>query len=450
MGYKLLPHQVRGSRRFVEEGSVGLFWDMGVGKTLCALDAIASYPWRQRTLIVSPRRCCTRVWPNEARDHGLPLSVVPIVGTAKERERAASTPADVHVVNPENLVWLYNRCKKKKAIPYDALIIDESHLFKTPGSSRFRSLKQLVKHIPNRMILTGTPIPQNYHDLWSQIWILDGGKALGRTAEEFRSRYCLQDRYYKWHARAECLEEIDAAIAHLIDRVDARDALTMPECRFNRVTVELPPDVLKAYRAGLAEVQAEIEDGFDSEGGAFMRLRTLCSGFGYERDEFGGLIETKWLHREKIAAITEICEGIGGKNLLVAFNFRAEREDIVRQFGCPFIDGTTPPRMSDILIDEWCAGKLPMLAIHPASVGTGVNLQHGGHHLAWVSLPTNLAEWLQTNARIYRQGQRDGVTIHSVVAADTVDVRLSYLLNEKGMTQAKFLAAMKDALYVGR
>ncbi|MAT51066.1 MAG: hypothetical protein CMK32_07775 [Porticoccaceae bacterium] len=447
--FALHKYQKTAVDRLLNDGQLGLLWDMGVGKTLTSLSAVDNWPIPLRTLIIAPKRCCTRVWPTEIEKFGFDLDVSLLLGTPKQRLKALDKPADVKVINPEGINWLYETCKKAKDVPFDALLVDESTEFKNATGIRFKALKQLIPHIPVRMILTGTPIPQSYADLWAQIFILDQGKRLGKNITEFRRRYCYRDYWKKWHVNEFACPEIDELISDIVSRIDAADHLDMPDLRFNRVVIELPKKVKEAYDQGLWELQNEDpEIGFDSTGASFTRVRTLCSGFAYVADEINpdAPQETKWLHKEKVDAIGEIHAGIGHKPLLVAFNFRAEREALVEKYKCDFIDGTTSSRQGDNLVDKWCRGELSMLAIHPGAVKYGLNMQSGGNHLAWISLPTSLADWQQTNARLYRQGQKDSVTIHSVIAHDTVDARLINLMESKETTQDAFLRAMKDAV----
>lgn len=450
--YKLHDYQEAAVKRLFLEEQLGLLWDMGVGKTLTVLDAIANWPFDLRVLIVAPKRCCTRVWPSEIDNWGFNLPYAIMVGDKRRREKALASDVGIKIVNPENVPWLYEQLKAAKQVPFDMVVIDESTEFKNPTSKRFKAIKQLLPHIPYRVILTGTPTPKNYTDLWAQIYLLDEGKTLGKNITTFRRKYCEQDFFNNWHVRPGCVPEIDKLIAPLVSRGDATELLKMPELRWNRVEIDLPAKVKKAYDAGLAELCDEIEerDGFDSTGNAFIRLRTLCSGFAYETDDLDPEAprETKWLHREKIKAIGEIHDGIGGKPLLVAFNFRAEREALVEAYGCPYIDGGTSGDRGDELVDQWCRGELPMLAIHPGAVKYGINMQSGGQNLAWLSLPTSLADWQQTNARLYRQGQKSAVTIHSVIANGTIDKRLVGLMEDKEATQEAFLQAMKELVSV--
>lgn len=448
--YKLHDYQERVRKRLLENGIIGLLWDMGVGKTLTTLAALDSMPVHPRTLIIAPKRCCTRVWPTEIERWGFPASFALLLGERRKRLAALHSDADIKIINPENIPWLYDELKASRNVPFDAVVVDESTDFKNPTSKRFKSLQQMLPHIPCRMILTGTPIPKNYTDLWAQTYILDLGKSLGKNITAFRRRFCAQDFWKQWHVRPECTKEIDAAISHLVDRIDAADHLTLPPLTYNRIVIELPPKVKQAYDQGLWEIQQQQtpEDGFDSSGAEFTRLRTLCSGFAYVQDELNpdAPRETRWLHDEKIKAIGEIHQGIGGKPLLVAFNFRAEREALVDAYGCAFIDGAVSGVKGDALVDQWCRGELPMLAIHPGAVKYGLNMQAGGCHMAWISLPTSLADWQQTNARLFRQGQKQPVTIHSVVANDTIDSRLIGLLETKETTQDMFLTAMKNII----
>lgn len=493
--------------RKLMQSSLGLFWDMGLGKTGTVLEMFRRAR-RQMfpALLVAPLRCCTDVWPLEISKFGFDFRTSLIhagdssKGSAQRREAALRKKADIHLINPEGIPWLVEYLARHKTVPFRTLVVDESTKFKNPEAKRMKALASISSHIPHRLILTGTPIPKGYIDLWSQIYLLDDGVSLGRRFEIFVATYFGMDGWGNHYLLPGAKEEIDQKIAHLIHRGDANELLDMPELIENEISLTQPPEALKRVEAILqgfvstdgssgpsassifsAFDASMAMDGFDDgvfesedpEGyevlNAYAALRTVCSGFQYfpalgckvkdRPEDFDPFFNPDLMAEERVVArivdriherkldlVDELIEGIGGKNLLIAFNFHEEREQLIRRFGCPVIDSRTTDRQASEFIRNWCAGSYPIMAIQPKSVGHGINLQSGGHHLLWYSLPNSLDDYLQTNARLYRQGQQSGtVFIHKFVSKGTVEERVSDALAKRELDQQSLLDALRDA-----
>lgn len=491
-GSRFVPHgyQAEAIEMKASQPGFGLLWDMGLGKTGTILEILErSRHAMLPCLLVAPLRCCTDVWPLEIKKFGYDFETSIIHGDPQTREKALRRKADIHLINPENVVWLVEYLGRHKRMPFSTLVIDESTKFKNPGAKRLKALAKIVPHFSHRMILTGTPIPRGYPDLWSQVYLLDQGAALGPKYKIFEMTYFSSDGWGNLKLLPGAKEEIDKRIAHLVHRGDACELLQMPQLIENEILVEQPKEALSRIDEILSgfvqtgatkglgrpsaasmfsafdamsdelfgecgDVEEEAEEGFEILN-AYAALRTVCSGFQYfpimetdpgtgQERKVGRTVDK--IHENKLGIVEDVIEGIGGKNILIAFNFHEEREQLVRRFSCPVIDSQTTNSQASEYIRNWCAGNYPVMSIQPKSVGHGINLQAGGHHLLWYSPPNSLDDFLQTNARLYRQGQTSGsVTIHKIISKGTVEVRVSAMLAAREMDQQSLLDALLSA-----
>ena len=117
-----------------------------------------------------------------------------------------------------------------------------------------------------------------------------------------------------------------------------------------------------------------------------------------------------------------------------------------KEFGLevPYLGGGMSAKFGDDVATRWNAGELPVLLAHPASVAHGLNLQAGGHAVAWFTPTWSLEEYLQFNARVWRQGQKsDTVVVHHLTATDTVDEIVFAALAAKKNVQQSLLDELK-------
>ena len=448
----------------------GLLWDPGVGKTGTVLTLL--HRWRDRmlpALLVAPKRVCFDVWPDEIERWRFPLSHKIITGDAKKRTKAARTKADIHLINPENVGWLQGFLQDWKVVPYRSLIVDESTKFKNPESKRFAAIKPLLPHIPFRMILTGTVIPHGYEDLWSQIFILDRGESLGESYKEYIASYFTENEWGDPIINAGAGQEIEDRIKPLVSRIDARTVIDLPPKNINIIRITQPDECVKRMEQVLLgymdrESTPEafdlidcLDSSEDDDGNQpfapetidilniYAALRCVCSGFQYlpvlDRDGNKVGRVTNKIHTLKMDVVADLLDTIDG-GLLVAYNFREERNQLVERFGAPFVDAETTDARASELFREWNAGKLRILGIQPKSVAFGINLQRGGHHMLWMSPPNSLEDVIQTEARIYRQGQTDRVTIHRIISRGTIEEQVISVIDQRDATQQSFLDAL--------
>ena len=415
----------------------GLFLDMGLGKTISTLTAYADLLDKgvvNRVLLVAPLRPAQGVWRQEARKwaHTKHLTFKLLTGNERQRLLALNSKAQIHIINVDNLVWLLRVLRsraKKYGWPYDALIIDESSMFKTPKSKRFGSLRFQVKRFDRRVILTGTPAPKGLLDLWGQVFILDEGQRLGAQVERYRSRFFHPGGFkgYGYVADDDAEQKILELISPLILTMRAEDWLELPPTIKQEVYVDLPPQARTHYRKLEAEMFLEMEMG-STEALSAASLSSKCwqlaNGFIYLDDDAG---QKTWqaVHDAKLEALKEVIDGVGG-NVLVAYWFKPDLARLRAAFPkAPAIVDCKNERALQKLQDEWNAGKHRVMFVHPQGAGHGLNLQGGGNVLVFYSMLWSREYYAQVIERIGAARQiatgRDHVMIKHIIARDTVD-----------------------------
>lgn len=384
-------------------------------------------------------------WPAEREKwsdfHGLRMSVL----HGHKKEKLLQEPADVHVINPEGLDWLWRQLRG--AWPYDVLVIDESTKFKSWTAQRTKKLRMYLAKFKRRWILTGTPAPNGIQDLFSQVFILDGGKRLGQYITYFRTRFMIQGGYngYEWRPKDHALEEIEELLADIVLRLDAKDWLELPELTHVELPVELPKAARDKYDELEEKLLLELADSevtIMNAGVLGTKLRQVTNGFIYDDDGVPHV-----MHDAKLEALDDLVEELSGQPLFVGVSFKHEVEMIRGRLGypVPYLGGGVSKKEADEIVAKWNAGDLPVLLAHPASVSHGLNLQAACRHVCWFGLTWNLEEYDQFIRRVYRQGQKAShVIVHSIVAKDTMDQRIAKALSRKDATQAHLLEALKN------
>ena len=442
---KYIPHgyQQYATAKILAQDAVGLFMDMGLGKTVCALTAVHDLLYdtfeANKILIIAPLRVAQSTWPEEAAkwDHLQRLRIIPILGPAKARLEALEREGRIYVVNRENLVWLVDQVGKNW--PFDTVIIDELSSFKSPKAHRFRALRKVRSQIRRIVGLTGTPAPNSYLDLWPQIYLLDQGARLGPTINGYRQRYFEADKrgsalVYSWGLKEGAGAAIEAKLQDLCISLTAADYLKMPERIDNIVKITLPPAAKAAYTRLERELLlrfAKVEIVATSAAVLTGKLLQLANGAVYDEGKV-----PLWIHDAKLDALGEIIEVNAARPLLVFYSYQHDLTRIRKQFG-----GRTLDRREDVT--DWNKGEIPLLLCHPAGAGHGLNLQAGGSLIVWFGLPWSLELYQQANARLYRQGQTETVVINHIVAAGTMDERVLAVLQKKGSGQAGLIEALK-------
>ena len=398
-----------------------------------------------RVLVIAPLRVARDTWPAEIQkwDHlkGLTWSVA--VGTAQERLAALRQKTFLHIINRENVQWLIEDSGIRWE--YDMIVIDELSSFKSHQAKRFRSLLKVRPRVKRIVGLTGTPSSNGLMDLWPELRLLDMGKRLGRFITHYRDQFFMPDarnmnQIFSYKPRPGAEAEIYRRIRDMTISMKSTDYLQMPECVMNRVPVFLSPAEQDTYNALKRELVVQLGgEEVDAVNAAALsnKLCQMANGAVYTEDK-----HTVCFHDRKLDALEDLLEGANGKPVLVAYWFKHDLARIQKRF-------TVRELKSSGDIQAWNAGRIPVAVIHPASAGHGLNLQAGGSTLAWFGLTWSLELYQQTNARLWRQGQRaDTVVIHHIIAQGTIDEQIMQALEDKDRTQAALIHAVKAQLEV--
>ena len=438
--FKPYDYQLRAIELILRQESVALWLDMGLGKTvatLTALDTLLAMGLSEKTLVIAPKRVAEDTWSKEIRkwEHLRHLSVSSMIGSKKVREDALKKQADVYLINRENTQWLVEQCGREW--PFDTVVIDEASSFKSARSKRFKALKKVRPAIKRMVQLTGTPAPNSKLDLWSQLYLLDGGKRLGRTMTNYKDAYFVPGRrdgyiVYEWKERSNAAAEIEAKIADICYAMKQEDWLELPDAVYIDERIGLGK-AQKAYDNMARDFLLKVgEENIVASNAAVLAGKLLQFANGAAYSEEGGVLR---IHDKKLDTLEEIAEGSG--NLLVYYAYKHDLDRLMERFP----DAVKLETAEDIT--AWNAGKIKMLLAHPASAGHGLNLQFGGHRIVWFGLNWSLELYQQANARLRRPGQTKKVIIHHLVAENTIDEEVLDMLQKKERAQDALLEAVK-------
>lgn len=412
--------------------------EMGLGKTAIALRALT--PEHLPALVVAPKRVAAEVWPPEAVLWRRDLRLALATGRPPVRAAALESGADLVVLGRDNLA---------DALPhaegFRTLILDELSGFKDRTTARWKTARKLADAVDHVWGLTGTPAPNGLIDLWAQIALLDRGERLGKTLTAYRGRYFMPGRQLpngvitEWILRPEAADRIHELLDDIMLSMSNDGRVELPPVTYNELKVTLPAPVRRVYRDLKRNLVANVEtlgEVYTAANAAVLsgKLSQVNAGFIYP-DEAGlsSTLDYDVLHREKVAAVSEVVEGNAGSPVLVFYRFRAERDMLQKAF-------PTARHINDRgVVSAWNAGLVPILLAHPASAGHGLNLQHGGHTIVWTSLPWSLEEWEQGNARLNRPGQRFQGVVHMVMVPRSIDSAIRTRLEDKTTAQQALL-----------
>lgn len=446
----LHPYQLECVKHIMSKTHTGLLIDMGLGKTIGTLTAIKKLMFEEleidAVLVIAPKRVAESVWSAEltkwAHLKGLTLSK--IAGTDKQRKAALRVKADIYTLGRDNVVWFQSTYQSTKVLGKQVmLVIDESSSFKNSASKRFKALKQLQPEFARVTILTGTPAPNGLMDLWAQIWLLDRGERLGKTITNYRER-CFNRSYdgFTWELREDKEKAVHNAIKDICISMKAEDYLDMPPAIYNDIEIELPPAVMKKYLAferekvmELINAQDDTQEVYAMNAAALSnKLLQFAGGAIYDEERV-----VHEIHTLKLEAAEEVVEAANGKPVLIAYTYKHELDRLMVK-----LKAYKPVKLTtDKDIDDWNAGKIQVMLMHPASGGHGLNLQQGGHIGLWYSSNWSLELYQQWNKRLDRQGQPETVIINRLVALGTEDVNVIKALDKKADTQESLMQSIK-------
>lgn len=426
-----------------------LLLDMGLGKTSITLTAINDLLFDSfevhKVLVVAPLRVARNTWSAEIEkwEHLKNLRYSVVVGTEQERLNALRTPADIYIINRENVQWLV----EESGLPfaYDMAVIDELSSFKNHQSKRFKAFMKVRPKLKRIVGLTGTPASNGLMDLFAEFKLLDMGERLGRFIGQYRNAYFQPDKrngmvIYSYKPLPDSEQRIYDKISDITISMKATDHLTMPELVSTEYAVQLSDKEREKYDRLKKDLVLSTEDNEVTAANAASlsnKLSQMANGAVYSDDE--SIIE---IHDRKLDALEDIIESMNGKPLLVAYWFKHDLERLRKRFEIREIKSSRD-------ISDWNSCKIPVALIHPASAGHGLNLQSGGSALVWFGLTWSLELYQQTNARLWRQGQTaDTVVIQHIISKGTIDEQIMKALKAKDTTQAALIAAVKADLEV--
>ena len=447
MKYKPHNYQTYATNFILEHPEAAVFLDMGLGKSVITLTAIRELCLNRfevgKVLVIAPLRVARDTWSTEIHkwDHlkGLTYSIV--IGTVDERKTALKKKAHIYLINRENVSWLI----EESGFPFDfdMVVIDELSSFKSYQAKRFRSLLKVRPKLKRIVGLTGTPSSNGLMDLWAEFRVLDLGKRLGRFITHYRNTYFQPDKrngmvIYSYKPLPGAEDAIYEHISDMTISMKAVDHLNMPECVFNEVSVSLSKEERSKYDTLRDDLILSIgESEIDAANAASLsnKLSQMANGAVYGSDQ--SVIK---IHDHKLDALEDLIEAANGKPVLVAYWFKHDLERIKARFKVREIKTSKD-------ITDWNDGKIPVAVIHPASAGHGLNLQAGGSTLIWFGLTWSLELYQQTNARLWRQGQKSAtVVIHHILTEDTIDELILKALHKKEKSQNALIDAVRVTL----
>lgn len=432
------PYQRSAIEWIMAHPHCGLFMEMGLGKSVCALTAIQRMiddMWISRALVVAPKKVAESTWSDEVSkwDH-LDLRVSVVVGTPKRRLDALARPADVYVVGRDSVVWL-QALDKSKRHKFDMIVLDELTSFKNPSAQRFKAMKKLRLEASYVVGLTGTPAPNGLLDLWGQIYCLDGGQRLGPFVTRYRTQYfntVLKNNIpVKVTPKQGAEEAIMDRISDICFSLKADDYLTLPDIIYRDAYVTLPPSLMERYRKFSRDYVYQLcpnESHVTAANAAALinKLAQFANGCVY--DDKGMPVD---VHKAKLEMLSDLVEQAQSPVLC----FYSYKHDMSRIMACAPKDLRVRQYTGPEDLHDWNEGKIDLLLAHPASTAYGLNMQRGGHVIVWFGTGWNLEYYQQANARLHRQGQKCPVTVVNLVTRGTVDERMLAALRGKAGTQ---------------
>ena len=447
---KFIPHpyQQYCIAQAIQKPALGLFLDMGLGKTIITLSVINELKYGRfqvhKVLVIAPKKVAEATWQREAAkwDNVKHLRFSTVLGSQAKRVRALNTPADIYIINRENVVWLVDYYKNDW--PFDMVVCDEFSSFKSHSAKRFKALAAIRGHIDRIIGLTGTPSPNGLDDLWSQVYLLDQGQRLGRYYTHFRERYFepgkrSREVIYQYDPKDGAEAAILEKISDICISMKAADYLQLPKIIYDDIPVVLDAKAKKAYTELERKMILELpDDVIDVTSAAALsnKLQQLANGAIYND-------EHNWhaIHSCKLEAFMELIEQLNGQHALVFYNFQHDRERLQELLA----KSKLRVRVFSGAQDEadWNAGKVDILLAHPASTAYGLNLQDGGHHVVWFGLNWSLELYQQANKRLHRQGQEQPVIVHHLICVGTRDEDLADALSRKDKSQEWVLQSLK-------
>ena len=428
---QLRPYQEKAADFLYEHDRAMILAPMGAGKTAITLTALRDMirdGHIKRVLVLAPKRVCTDVWPVETPKWAPELRLGVCHGTPKKRETVLDDKTrNVVVSNYENLQWL-----SQQSLDFDAIVFDELTRLKNPSGARFKALNKVIDRIPYRWGLTGSFTSNGLEDVFGQCKIIDQ-TLLGRAKGAFLQQYfmCLSKEYNDWTPRPNALEQVMERIkpaTFVLEPGAYKEKL--PDLNVVEMRCDLPD------RASYETMKKSfVLDDITAVNAAVVtaKLQQIASGFAYTDSG-----ESVWFSHHKYDLLDEIIEGNQRANTLVVYNYKEELAELKRRY--PKAKTVDDPNS----IEHWNGGHVEMLLVHPKSAGHGLNLQHGGHHVVFMSLPWSQELYEQTIGRLHRSGQTRDVWCYVLLANKTIDEKIWAALHDKRAVSDIAMAELKQ------
>lgn len=454
------PHQIEAYEHLIANDRAALFLGMSLSKTVTTLSYLHDMHYREcavvKTLVIAPDKVARITWPDEIAtwDHLKGMRYSLIEGDAGKREIALNTEAEIYLIGVDNLSWLIDQYitqnssgKWKGKLPFDCLVIDELSLFKGRNSGRFKKLRRALRlsKTPYRVGLTGTPTPNGYIDLWSQIYLLDEGERLGDTFGKYLDAYFTTRGngmiVYQYIAKPGALKSIARCISDIALTMATRDKVKLPPLHIVDHKIELSAFDMETYELLEKEYVLDFLDGAETTvktaADLTNKLLQVSSGAVYDT-------EGNWHHlnNAKLDEMEKLLDQHPKDNFMCVYQFRHEIDRIKERF--LFARELRKGKHTKADFKEWNEGKIRLLLIHPKGAGHGLNLQFGGSRMIWFSLTWNLEHYLQVIARLLRRNAEKDVYVHRLIAKGTRDIKVSAKLASKDSDQTFLLNEIKE------
>lgn len=430
-------------------GDALLFVGMGVGKTAGSLHALSELILDGGSigaLVVAPRLVSVLTWPEEVKAFD-EFKWMKVASLRTESGKAAFLDGKAHIytINYESLHVVANLVKARRgSLPYDTIIWDELTCAKNPSSKRINRYRASVPRPQRSWGLTGTPMPNSEMDLFAQVRLVDGGKRLGTHVTAFRDRWFQKEDWqgYKYSARPGAKGQIESAIADITLTLRTEDWVDIPDPHYDDVVVPLGDDLGSQYDKLKKDLFLELKNGGEitavNAAALVTKLLQFTSGVSYDEERV-----THEIHDLKMRALRKLVKEVNSP-ILVMVQFQHEQTRLRKAFPeARFFADATSHSSQTALKEAWNAGKVPILVGHPKSIGHGLNLQHGGHHIVWISLTFSREQYEQANCRLIRRGQKKNVVVHRLMCPDTVDDIVASALELKASNETRVLATLK-------
>ena len=448
MEYKPHNYQAYCIERVVNDPAIGLFLRPGLGKTSVTLSAINILKYfrfsMRKALVIAPKKVAEGTWSKEASkwDHLQHLRVSKVLGSKAKRIKALNTPADVYVINRENVCWLVDYYKQDW--PFDMVVLDESTSFKSNKAKRFKAIKLVRRFMKKVVLLTGTPTPHGIEDLWAQIYLLDKGQRLGKTITQYRQMYFDANTHGGHFTSYSAKEGSEAAVLDAISDIcismKAEDYLELPDCIIHEIPVVLDDKTLKAYKQFERDLLLELDEKTlvaNTAGVLTGKLLQFCAGAVYDADR-----NVVHIHDCKLERYMELLEEINGEPCLTLYGYQHDKDRILEALSKTKLRVRVYKDTNDE--DAWNNGEIDVLLVHPASCGFGLNLQAGGRHIVWYTPNWSFELNDQSICRLYRQGSPyDKVYVHYLLAEGCVDEDVMAVIQDRESTHDNVMEVLK-------